>query len=44
VLAYVNRYATTPLPAGTKVSHLPYNWNLNEQGSFESTVPIARQR
>lgn len=44
VLAYVNRYASTPLPVGTKIGHLPYNWNLNEQGSFETAAPMARQR
>ncbi len=28
---YLNPYLSTPLPAGTPVSYLPYDWSLNEK-------------
>ena len=31
LIAYLNRYAQKPLPAGAKLEFLPYNWNLNGQ-------------
>jgi len=30
VRAFVNRFAETPMGAGAKVSHLDYDWSLNE--------------
>ncbi len=28
---YLNPYLSVPLPAGTPVSFLPYDWSLNEE-------------
>lgn len=33
VIAFINKYATTPLDADAKIDYLDYNWNLNEQKS-----------
>lgn len=29
-IAFLNKYRATPIPAGTKISYLDYDWSLNE--------------
>jgi len=31
LIGFINRYLAEPLPAGTRVSYLPYDWSLNEK-------------
>ena len=31
LIDFINRYLPKPLPAGTRVSYLPYDWSLNEK-------------
>ncbi|MFT4741082.1 MAG: hypothetical protein ACI9L9_001873, partial [Marivirga sp.] len=31
VLAYINKYSSTPIPDGYTVSYYKYNWDLNIQ-------------
>lgn len=30
LITYINQYLDSPIPADTKISHLDYDWNLNE--------------
>ncbi|QIX62605.1 DUF547 domain-containing protein [Hymenobacter sp. BT18] len=42
LLAFVNRYAHVPLPAGTTFGFLPFNWQLNDRLALSDSQALTR--
>jgi hypothetical protein len=42
LIAYVNRYRTTPIPADYRIEFIPYDWTVNRQPG-RSALPGARR-